>query len=424
MTDTISRRRLLRLLATLPAGLAAGVAWPRRSAGQGARAGGAGGAPSAPAPIRLGLVVPRASAAAEQARLGVEAGLRDGNTFAELFGKSLALFVEEAASAEEASRKGADLVDKGKVAALFGGLDDVAALALREVVARREALFLNIGSRADELRGAACHRRMFHVQPSDAMYVDVLAQWLVRQRKLARCVVLAAGSPRGRALGGAAAGAVAAAGGQVLAEERLAGAGSGAPAAALRRASRAGAQVVFLAMDSEEQLAVARAAREAGLGVPLAGPGLEPGEFLSRDLAGVPGFWSVLWYHEWTRFSARELNRRFLEDFKRPMQGLGWAAWAGVRLLAEAAVRAEEASPAAWGRFLEGEYPFDGHKGEQLTFRPWDHQLRVTFGIVSPRPPDRVGEESDVYDSLADNLPRDLDAVGVREGASRCRFAS
>jgi ABC transporter substrate binding protein (PQQ-dependent alcohol dehydrogenase system) len=310
------------------------------------------------------------------------------------------------------------------VVALLGGLDDATALALREVVARHEALFLNIGSRADELRGAACHQRMFHVQPSDTMYAEVLAQWLVGQKTLKRWALVAADSPRGRVLGGAAAAALARGGGQVVAEERLAGAGDDARAASLRRAVRSGAEVVFLGMGSEEQLALARAARKTIPGVPLAGPGLDPGEFLSRDLLGVSGFWSTLWYHEWTRFSARELNRRFLQDFKKPMQGLGWAAWAGVRLLAEAAVRAEQATPEVWRRFLTSDYPFDGHKGEQLTVRPWDHQLRVTFGIVSPRPPEKAKGEADIYDSLVDNVPRDLDAVGVRQDATRCRFGS
>lgn len=414
MTGRITRRRLLAGLAALPAGLAPA----RRAAGQTA-------SPSPAPPVRIGLVVPPASVAAEQARMGAQLGMEEGNTFAEFFGKSLLMLVEEASGAEEAARKGAALVQKGSAVALVGGLDEPAARALREVVAQQPALFLNIGSRADELRGTACHRRMFHIQPSDAMYVDALGRWLVDQKKLARWAVLAADTPRGRALREAAAAVLARGGAAPVADERVpAGAGEAAFGEALGRSAKSGAQVIFLAMDSEGQLAAARAARRAGLTVPLAGPGLDPGEYLSRDLVGVAGFWSTLWYHEWTRFSARELNRRFRAQFGKPMQGLAWAGWAAVRLLAEAAVRAEEASPAAWERFFASDYPFDGHKGEQLTFRSWDHQLRVVFGIVSPRTPEKAKEEPDIYDTLTDSTPRDPAALDTPPPARRCRFES
>jgi ABC transporter substrate binding protein (PQQ-dependent alcohol dehydrogenase system) len=400
----VTRRRVLAGLGGLPAGpLLAQVA-----AAQGQAAG---------APARIGLVIPRGGPAAEQTRLGAESGLREGQTFTEFFGKKLELLVEEADAPADAARKATDLARKGRALAVVGGVDDGAAAALRDVAAREPVVVLNVGGRADELRNAACHRRLFHVQASDAMYYDALVQWLAAQRKAKRFGIVASGAPAGAGLRAAAAAAVAAAGGEVVAEA------AGRDREALARAAQ-GADAVLLALPSADQLEVVRAAKQAGVAAPLAGPGLEPGEFLSPDLVGASGVWSALWYHETTRFSARELNRRFREEAKRPMQGTAWAAWAAVRLLAEAGVRAEGAGADAWGRFLESDYPFDGHKGEQLTFRPWDHQVRTTFVIVSPRPASKFKEAPDVYETLSDNQPRDLDAVGTREAATRCRFGS
>ncbi len=390
---SLTRRRLL-------AGLAAGAGALARPA----RA-------RAAEPIRIGLVLPREGASARQARLGAEVGLREGQTFAELFDRKLELLAEEAGTAAEAARQAEALVRKGRAVAVAGALDDLTALALREVAAREGALVVNLGARGDDLRGASCHPRLFHVQPSDRMYLDAVVTWLAARRKVKRFGLVAEEDARGVALRAPAAAAVAAAGGQVVAE---------ATPAAPARAAREGAEAILLALPSPIALEVIRAAKGAGLAVPLAGAGLEPEAFLEPDVAGAKGVFAALWYHETARFSARELNRRFRDETKQPMQGVGWCGWAAVRLLAEAAVRAERTAPAAFEAFLASDYPFDGHKGEQLTFRPWDRQLRTTFVVLSPRAV--APNETDLYETLADNHPRDLDAAGVGRAATRCRI--
>jgi ABC transporter substrate binding protein (PQQ-dependent alcohol dehydrogenase system) len=376
---------------------------------------------AAAAPRRIGLVLSPGGLAAEQARLGAEVGLREGQTFAEFFGARLELVLETAADPAEAGRKATDLVRKAGVLAVAGGLDDATAGALRDAAGQAGGVVLNIGARGDALRNAGCHSRLFHVFPSDAMFADVLVSWLAKERKVKRVGLVAGESPSGRALADACRTAVARAGAQVAADATV----SGAPGlrGALERASR-GADTVLLALSSAEQLEAVRQARAMGLAVPVAGPGLGPQEVTSADLVGANGVWSLLWYHETTRFSARELNRRFRDETGKPMGEVAWAAWAAVRLLAEAAVRAESPTPAAVRTFLAGDYPFDGHKGEQLTFRPWDLQLRTTFVLVSPRAQGEFKATPDVHKVLSDNQPRDLDAVGTPEAATRCRLGA
>ena len=45
----------------------------------------------------------------------------------------------------------------------------------------------------------------------------------------------------------------------------------------------------------------------------------------------------------------------------------------------------ERRDGAALAAFMEGAPPFDGHKGEALTFRRWDHQLRQPLYVAGPR---------------------------------------
>ena len=60
-----------------------------------------------------------------------------------------------------------------------------------------------------------------------------------------------------------------------------------------------------------------------------------------------------LLYHQLERFSARELNRRFLRRFERPAEGFAWANWAAVKLVLEGVLRSAS-TDVALVNYLEG----------------------------------------------------------------------
>lgn len=64
--------------------------------------------------------------------------------------------------------------DIGDVAAFVGGHDEASARTLVQAAARLDSLVINVGARADALRGE-CARNVFHVQASDRMYAAALA---------------------------------------------------------------------------------------------------------------------------------------------------------------------------------------------------------------------------------------------------------
>ena len=103
--------------------------------------------------------------------------------------------------------------------------------------------------------------------------------------------------------------------------------------------------------------------------------------------------WVTSWYHGLERFSARELNRRFLRRFEKRAEGFAWANWAAVKLVVEGVLRSASTDVMALVNFLEGAPQFDGHKGKALTFRDWNHQLRQPLYILKAREskPDNPG---------------------------------
>jgi ABC-type branched-subunit amino acid transport system substrate-binding protein len=345
--------------------------------------------------IVLGVVVPPDAGAAAPLRQGVALGLDDANALATLFGKRLRVETETA-DAAGAAAAGRALARAGALAVVAGG---PLVEGLRDVAADGTVV-LNVGADDERLRGERCERRLFHLAPSVTMYVDALAQWAVGRQRLARWAVVGDGSPRAREI----------------------------EAAARRALGRFGASVVdanadlrLLALDPVAAAATARRARGEGVREPLAGIGADVPAALGPDEA--IGLWAVGWHHELERFSARELNSRFRRHAGAPLTETAWAAWAAIKLVGEACVRAGVTDAAALVRFLQSAPPFDGHKGQPLTFRPWDHQLRQPLYVLAPRKREEISGRRGPFMVVADVGGSALDSLGTPAADSRCRFA-
>jgi len=341
------------------------------------------------------LLPPDADKATELGR-GAALGLDDANALATLFGKRLRLETEVDRGDGQAGRA----LARAGALAVVGGAGPGGGEALLQA-AGGGAPVLNVGASDDRLRNEGCDRRAFHLTPSVSMYVDALAQVLIEQRKLARWALVGDGSPRGGEIEAAARRSVAGRGGTVIAEA-------------------AAADIVLLAVDDRGvDAALARAIADGRRPDRIAGVG-EAG--LRLPLERAAGLWALGWHYELERFSARELNGRFRRRFNAPLAEASWAAWAAVKLAGEAVVRTGAGDGAALVAFMESAPPFDGHKGEALTFRKWDHQLRQPLYVVGTRKREEVGGAVGPYAVLADVGGKNLDALGTTMAESRCRF--
>jgi len=111
----------------------------------------------------------RTAARAQGVMMGVEEAARSAVMFGggvEL--ERLTTGADVAAAARRAIARGAVVVVGGEAA------DECTQLAA--ACAHADALYVNVLCSADELRGAACDRHMFHVAPSDAMIASARGQ--------------------------------------------------------------------------------------------------------------------------------------------------------------------------------------------------------------------------------------------------------
>ena len=254
------------------------------------------------------------------------------------------------------------------------------------------AVYFNIGSGADDLRGSACSAVLLHTYPSDAMRSDALAQFLAAHAWSQALVLY---------------------GPSVSDKLQL--------DAFVRSAHRYGVkltkQLPFkLSTDPRERdLANVRLlTNDKNHDVVVVID--SDGEFArsvpyntqwARPVVGSAGLVPVAWQAHWDLNGGPQLTRRFAKLAHRSMAGQDWAAWAAVKSIVSVLGSNPKATAQEQLRLLRsGQVYVDGFKGPRLSFRPWDGQLRQPVfladgdGVAALAPFDGVMHPTDVLDTL------------------------
>jgi ABC transporter substrate binding protein (PQQ-dependent alcohol dehydrogenase system) len=267
----------------------------------------------------------------------------------------------EAASAGELPAALQQLLRQG-VRHIVLELPAAGVAAVTAAAAGKDAILYNAAAPEDALRGARCAPYLLHTLPSHAMQMDAIAQLLVA-RKWGRPLLLVGPTP-GDAL--------------LL-------------AAWQRAARRFGVKVVAqkpfkLSNDPRERdlgnVRLLTAERDYDAVVVLDAQGEFAREVpyqsvLPRPVLGSNGLTAQAWHALYERDGAPQLTRRFLRRTSRPMGSYDWASWIAARAATEVASTFPKANAAQQLQALrQGAITLDGYKGQRLTFRAWDGQLR------------------------------------------------
>ncbi len=267
----------------------------------------------------------------------------------------------------------------------------------------QNTLLFNAAAPDDVLRNESCRANVLHVRPSRAMLADALAQYLIRKRWREWLIVI------GKRDG-----------------DRL-------YAAAVRRAAkRFGAKIV--AEKSWEFGPDSR--RTAQAEVPVFTQGIdydvlvvadeigEFGEYLAyrtwdpRPIAGTQGLTPTSWHRTHEQWGAAQLQSRFLKLTGRHMTPLDYGVWAPVRAIGEAATRTASTDFDKMAAYIKGpSFELAGFKGQKLTFRPWNGQLRQPVLLAAPKALVSVSPQEGFLHQRSH-----LDTLGYDEPESACRM--
>lgn len=296
-------------------------------------------------------------------------------------------------------------IERGARFILIDAPAETVAAAARAVRGDGRILLFNVSAEADALRGADCSTHVMHLIPSTAMRTDALMQ-LVVVRKWRDVLVLEGPDARDADL--------------VRALER----------SAKRFGVRIAAKRPFvLGSDPRERdqnnLALLTSAASYDV-VFVADDSREFSRFLPyqtmspRPVIGAAGLTAEAWHWAWDRDGGTNVSRRFRRMAQRPMRGEDWAAWIGVKSIVEAALRVRSTDFATVAAYLKGnEFRMDGSKGQALSFRPWDNQLRQPVQLATQ---DAVITQAPFPQFL--HQSENLDTLGADRPDSLCRFPS
>jgi ABC transporter substrate binding protein (PQQ-dependent alcohol dehydrogenase system) len=276
-------------------------------------------------------------------------------------------------------------------------------LEMADAARGSDVLLFNAGALDDRLRDTDCRGNVLHVAPSRAMLADALAQYLIWKRW--RDWFLVVGGREGdRQFASALKNAAKKFGARIVTERTWA---FGADA---RRTAESEVPVFTQGVDYD----ILTVADELG----------EFGEYLAyrtwlpRPVAGTQGLIPTTWHRTHEQWGAAQLQSRFLKAFGRQMTPLDYQVWASGRAVAEAATRTRSTDfKTIRDYMLSGNFELAGFKGQKLTFRSWDQQLRQPILLAGPKAMVSVSPQQGFLHPRSE-----LDTLGLDEPESHCKL--
>jgi len=351
-------------------------------------------------PVRIGTVLPSKTGQSfvkasvndfigDGGRMGAVLADSQLGEIAQSNGLRLELLLATAPTVEAAIRAGERLAETGDICALVGGVGEGQAVALAEIAARAKIPFFNVGETDDALRGAACNRYMFHVEASDAMYLDALGQ-LAQAQGYKRWYVVGDSSDRGKALQARAVQAAAKSGSTIVGELSV------RPAQVIYydgvdEAKATDADVIVVLLQAMDQFSFILQMEEAGIVTPvMTFPHTitQTRDFISAARFRLPTLNArhlvALWETTTAEPGGHAFNEMIRAQWGEAADPTAWSAYHAIKIILDTATATGSTEAEAMIAHLEDPgTSFDLLKGPGTSFRPWDHQLRQPLYTVS-----------------------------------------
>ena len=271
-------------------------------------------------------------------------------------------------------------------------------------------LFFNAAATDDRLRQKDCRANVVHTAPSRAMLADGLAQYLV-WKKWVRWFLVVGSHERDKLFAAALTRAANRFGAKIVQQREFKDTGGA------RRTDSGVVQIqqqmpVFTQeAPSYDVLVVADESEVFANNLPYR-------TWDPRPVAGSAGLVPTSWDASNSLWGGIQMQDRFIAQFKRLMTALDMQAWTAVRMIGEAASRQNSADPNKILDFLKGpELALGAFKGQKLTLRDWDLQLRQPILLTDGRTIVSVSPQQGFLHQFSE-----LDTLGYDRPETQCKL--
>jgi ABC transporter substrate binding protein (PQQ-dependent alcohol dehydrogenase system) len=301
------------------------------------------------------------------------------------------------------------LADQG-ASFIVTNLDADRLLKVADAGRARGETLINASALDERLREQDCRVNVIHVAPTRSMLADALAQYLIwkKWRKWA----LLTGSHENDGLFADALRHAAIRFGAKIVEERQFKDTGGA-----RRTDSGVAEIqrqmpVVTQSLPDHDVLVAADESEVFAGY------LPYRTWDPRPVAGSAGLVPTTWDAAFDQWGAVQLQNRFTKAFSRPMTAQDMQAWTAVRMIGEAAIRGNSGEPGKMLAYIKSpEFSVAAFKGQKLTLRDWNLQLRQPILLFDGRNTVSVSPQEGFLHQVSA-----LDTLGLDRPETKCKL--
>ena len=410
------RRAFLGSLAGL--GLAARTAWGQ-GAPQGTQSPAQGDAPGGTEQmIQVGYLrwaVPRPTIsmsdkpAPNNGLAGAKLAMQDDNTTGRFMGQRFELVDVPLREDDDPVAELGRLAGQG-VLLVIADTPGETVLKLANAAAGQKQTVFNIAAPDDSLRGADCRGDLINVAPSRAMLADAVAQYLVVKRWL-RWFLVQGSHPEDKLLADAYRRSAKRFGAKIVEEKTFTDIG-GSRQTDTGLTQTAQQMAVFTQNVPNYDVLVAADENEVFAGY------LPYRTWDARPVVGSAGLRPTTWDPNSVSWGGEQLQSRFTRLFKREMSPLDMQAWTACRMVGEAASRTHSAEPSQIMAYMRSpSFGVAAYKGQELTLRDWDWQLRQPILLSDGRNVVATSPQQGFLHQVTE-----LDTLGIDRPETTCKL--
>jgi ABC transporter substrate binding protein (PQQ-dependent alcohol dehydrogenase system) len=346
--------------------------------------------------------------AANDGIAGARLAIDDNNTTGKFLNQHFILEEVRLGDGDDAAAAAMSLASRNGF--VIADLPAEALLKAADALRDRGTLLLNAGSIDDRLREEDCRANLIHVAPTRSMLADALAQYLVWKQW--KRWILVVGSHETDKLYAAALRRAAARFGAKIVQERIFEDTGGA------RRTDSGVTLIQRQMPVFTQQAPAYDVLVAADESEVFASYLPYRTWDPRPVAGSAGLVPTSWDAAQDQWGAIQIQNRFIKLNSRRMTALDMQAWTAVRMIGEATSRINSGQPKPVFDFLKGpDFSIAAFKGQRLTLRDWNLQLRQPILLVDGRMVVSVSPQEGFLHQVSE-----LDTLGVDRPETKCKL--
>ena len=340
---------------------------------------------------------------------GAQMAAKDNDTTGQFLNQRYSLVDLHLKAGDDPVTAVADLARQG-ISLIVADLPADDLLKAAEAGKAGRILFFNAAATDDRLRQKDCRANVVHTAPSRAMLADGLAQYLVWKRWV-RWFLVVGSHERDKLFAAALIRAANRFGAKIVQQREFKDTGGA------RRTDSGVVQVqqqmpVFTQEAPSYDVLVAADESE------VFANNLPYRTWDPRPVAGSAGLVPTSWDASNSLWGGIQMQDRFIAQFKRLMTPLDMQAWTAVRMIGEAASRQNSADPNKILDFLIGpELALGAFKGQKLTLRDWDLQLRQPILLTDGRTIVSVSPQQGFLHQFSE-----LDTLGYDRPETQCKL--